>query len=141
MSWYQKEITISGKPRGFNLITDEILNNIDISQYKIGIMHLHIMHTSASLTVNENADSTVREDMESYFNKFVPESEPYYKHTFEGSDDMPAHIKSSLLGNSVSLPIKNGSLNLGTWQGIFLCEHRNSSHIRRITATINGEKY
>ena len=141
MSWHQTEITILGKPRGFNLITDEILNNIDISEYKIGILHLHIMHTSASLIVNENADSTVREDMESYFNKFVPENEPYYKHTFEGSDDMPAHIKSSLLGNSVSLPIENGSLKLGTWQGIFLCEHRNHSHQRRITATINGEKY
>ena len=141
MSWHQTEITISGKSRGFNLITDEILNNIDISEYKVGVLHLHIMHTSASLTINENADSTVREDMESYFNKFVPENEPYYKHTFEGSDDMPAHIKSSLLGNSVSLPIKNGSLNLGTWQGIFLCEHRNQSHTRRITVTINGEKY
>jgi len=141
MSWYQTEITISGKSRGFNLITDEILNNIDISGYKIGVMHLHIMHTSASLTVNENADPAVREDMEGYFNKFVPENEPYYKHTFEGSDDMPAHIKSSLLGNSVSVPIKNGSLNLGTWQGIFLCEHRNQSHTRRITVTINGEKY
>ena len=141
MSWYQTEITISGKSRGFNLITDVILNNINISEYKVGVLHLHIMHTSASLTINENADSTVREDMESYFNKFVPENEPYYKHTFEGSDDMPAHIKSSLLGNSVSVPIKNGSLNLGTWQGIFLCEHRNQSHTRRITVTINGEKY
>ena len=141
MSWYQTEITISGKSRGFNLITDEILNNIDISEYKIGVLHLHIMHTSASLTVNENADPTVREDMESYFNKFVPENEPYYKHTFEGPDDMPAHIKSSILGNSVSVPIKNGSLKLGTWQGIFLCEHRNHSHQRRITVTINGDKY
>ncbi len=141
MSWYQKEITISGKSRGFNLITDEILSKIDISDYKVGVLHLHIMHTSASLTINENADSTVREDMESYFNKFVPENEPYYKHTFEGSDDMPAHIKSSLLGNSVSMPIKNGSLNLGTWQGIYLCEHRNNSHTRRLTVTINGEKY
>ena len=141
MSLYQKEITISGKSRGFNLITDEILSKIDISDYKVGVLHLHIMHTSASLTINENADSTVREDMESYFNKFVPENEPYYKHTFEGSDDMPAHIKSSLLGNSVSLPIKNGSLNLGTWQGIYLCEHRNNSHTRRLTVTINGEKY
>ena len=140
MNWYQKEITISGKSRGFNLITDEILNNIDISEYKVGVLHLHIMHTSASLTINENADSTVREDMESYFNKFVPENEPYYKHTFEGSDDMPAHIKSSLLGNSISLPIKEGSLNLGTWQGIFLCEHRNNPHQRKITVTINGEK-
>ena len=141
MSWYQTEITISGKSRGFNLITDVILNNINISEYKVGVLHLHIMHTSASLTINENADSTVREDMESYFNKFVPENEPYYKHTFEGSDDMPAHIKSSLLGNSVSVPIKNGSLNLGTWQGIFLCEHRNQPHTRRIIVTINGEKY
>ena len=140
MSWYQKEITISGKSRGFNLITDEILNNIDISQYKIGIMHLHIMHTSASLTVNENADSTVREDMESYFNKFVPENEPYYKHTFEGPDDMPAHIKASIIGNNITIPVKNGELQLGTWQGIYLCEHRNNSHQRKIVATINGKK-
>ena len=141
MGWFQKEISIIGKERGFNLITDEILNNIDISDYKVGVLHLHIMHTSASLTVNENADPTVREDMESYFNKFVPENEPYYKHTFEGPDDMPAHIKSSILGNSVSVPIKDGLLRLGTWQGIFLCEHRDSSHTRRITVTINGEKY
>ena len=141
MGWFQKEISIIGKERGFNLITDEILNNIDISDYKVGVLHLHIMHTSASLTVNENADTTVREDMESYFNKFVPENEPYYKHTFEGPDDIPAHIKSSILGNSVSVPIKDGLLRLGTWQGIFLCEHRDSSHTRRITATINGEKY
>ena len=141
MGWFQKEISIIGKERGFNLITDEILNYIDISDYKVGVLHLHIMHTSASLTVNENADPTVREDMESYFNKFVPENEPYYKHTFEGPDDMPAHIKSSILGNSVSVPIKDGLLRLGTWQGIFLCEHRDSSHTRRIIVTINGEKY
>ena len=140
MGWFQKEISIIGKERGFNLITDEILNNIDISDYKVGVLHLHIMHTSASLTVNENADPTVREDMESYFNKFVPENEPYYKHTFEGPDDMPAHLKSTIIGNSLTIPISNGQLELGTWQGIYLCEHRDSPHTRRIFVTINGQK-
>ena len=141
MSWFQKEIEIRASKRGFNLITNIIINEIkEISNYKIGMLHLHIKHTSASITVNENADPTVRDDLESYFNKIVPENESYYTHTFEGSDDMPAHIKASLLGNSVSIPISKGKLALGTWQGIYLNEHRNISHNRKIVATINGEK-
>jgi secondary thiamine-phosphate synthase enzyme len=142
MSWFQKEITLSKQSRGFHLITEEIVSNIaEISDYKIGIIHIHIKHTSASLTINENADPTVRDDMESHFNEYVPENAPYYKHTFEGSDDMPAHIKSTIIGNSVTIPISKGCLNLGTWQGIYLCEHRNSNHQRRLIITINGKKY
>ena len=142
MSWKQKEITLQSQSRGFHLITDEINESIsELKNYKIGILHLFIKHTSASLTINENADFTVRKDLESYFNKYVPENEPYYQHTFEGKDDMPAHIKSTILGNSVTIPIADGKLNLGTWQGVYLCEHRNSPHTRKIVATINGEKY
>jgi len=140
MSWYQKNINISSKSRGFHLITSRIIDELpEISKYKIGKLDLFIQHTSASLAINENADPTVREDLESYFNKFVPEDEPYYKHTLEGSDDMPAHIKSAIIGNSLSIPICDGELSLGTWQGIYLCEHRNISHSRTIIATINGE--
>jgi len=142
MSWYQKNITISSNSRGFHLITSNIIDELpEISNYKLGKLDLFIKHTSASLAINENADPTVREDLESYFNKYVPENEPYYKHTFEGSDDIPAHIKSVLIGNSISIPISNGKLNLGTWQGIYLCEHRNQPHNRKIIATINGESY
>jgi len=142
MSWYQKNITISSNSRGFHLITRNIIDELpEISNYKLGKLDLFIKHTSASLAINENADPTVREDLESYFNKYIPENEPYYKHTFEGSDDIPAHIKSVLIGNSISIPISNGKLNLGTWQGIYLCEHRNQPHNRKIIATINGESY
>ena len=142
MSWFQKKIILNSKERGFHLITNEITSNIEeISNYKIGILHIYIMHTSASLTINENADSTVRADMESHFNKYVPENAPYYRHTYEGPDDMPAHIKSSIIGNSISVPVTNGALNLGTWQGIYLCEHRNLGKKRKLTVTINGEKY
>ena len=142
MSWYQKNIHIVSNMRGFNLITSHIIESIpEISKYKIGKLDLFIKHTSASLTINENADPTVREDLESYFNKHVPENEPYFKHTFEGTDDMPAHIKSVIIGNSISIPISNGKLNLGTWQGIYLCEHRDRPHTRKIVATINGKLY
>ena len=142
MSWYQKNIHIVSNMRGFNLITSNIIESIpEISKYKIGKLDLFIKHTSASLTINENADPTVREDLESYFNKYVPENEPYFKHTFEGADDMPAHIKSVIIGNSISIPISNGKLNLGTWQGIYLCEHRDRPHTRKIVATINGKLY
>ena len=141
MSWFQKEITLNRRSRGFHIITDEIVSDVkEITDYKIGIIHIYIKHTSASLTINEDADSTVRSDMESHFNEFVPENAPYYKHTLEGSDDMPAHIKSSIIGNSVTIPISNGNLNLGTWQGIYLCEHRNLGHQRKLIITINGEK-
>ena len=139
MSWIQREIVLTASRRGFSLITDEIINQIpEISQYEVGRLDLFIKHTSASLTINENADSTVREDLESHFNHNVPENASFYQHTFEGPDDMPAHIKSTIIGNNITIPITNGKLNLGTWQGIYLCEHRNHSHIRKIVATING---
>jgi secondary thiamine-phosphate synthase enzyme len=138
--WVQKEISLSAKSRGFHLITGEILSAIpELADIQCGLLHLFIKHTSASLTVNENADPTVRQDMESHFNRFVPEGAPYYKHDYEGADDMPAHIKHSLLGASCTLPITNGKLNLGIWQGIYLCEHRNQGGSRRIVATVQGQ--
>ena len=139
MGWDQKEITLSSNKRGFSLITQEVVNQIpEIENYQIGLLHLFIKHTSASLTINENADPTVRGDMEAHFNQMVPENAPYYEHTFEGPDDMPAHLKSSILGSAVTLPITNGKFNLGTWQGIYLCEHRNSGGSRKIIVTISG---
>ena len=123
------------------MITDEITRQLpDLAQIETGILHLFIQHSSASLTINENADPTVRSDMEAHFNKFVPENAPYYRHTCEGSDDMPAHIKASTLGSSLTLPISQGSLNLGTWQGIYLGEHRNYGGNRKVVATIQGQK-
>lgn len=140
MKFFQKQIQLKPYSRGFHLITDEIIHSIPkINKINIGQLHVFIKHTSASLTINENADSTVRLDFESHFNKMVPENTPYYKHTFEGSDDMPAHIKSSLLGFSVQIPITNGKLNLGIWQGIYLCEHRNYGGGRNIVITAFGE--
>ena len=140
MKCLQKEFSLKPKDRGFHLITDEILKQIDeIKDIKTGIAHIFIKHTSASLTINENADSTVRSDMEKHFNKLVPENAPYFDHNNEGSDDMPAHIKSVILGSSVSVPIKNGDFNLGTWQGIYLCEHRNRGGSRKIVVTMIGE--
>ena len=142
MDWFQKKIIISSKKRGFLLITDEIINQIpEISNFELGTLHLFLQHTSASLTINENADPTVREDLETHFNHSVPENVSYYKHTMEGPDDMPAHIKSTIIGNTLIIPISNGKLNLGTWQGIYLCEHRNYPHTRNIIATLNGVKY
>lgn len=142
MSWIQKTITLSPKKRGFHLITHEIEQQIpDLKTIAVGIAHVFIQHSSASLTINENADPTVRQDFESHFNVLVPENAPYYIHTYEGPDDMPAHIKASLLGSSVSVPITNGRFNLGTWQGIYLCEHRDHPRARRLVITINGEAY
>ncbi|MEM9388992.1 MAG: secondary thiamine-phosphate synthase enzyme YjbQ [Bacteroidota bacterium] len=139
MKFYQKEITIPSLPRGFHLITDHILDAItEIRNIKIGQLQVFIKHTSASLTINENADPTVRVDFESHMNEIVPENQPYYKHTLEGSDDMPAHIKASLMGASVNIPITNGSLNMGTWQGIYLCEHRNYGGSRKVVITAQG---
>ena len=141
MNIEQIEININSSSRGFHLITSIIQSNIpQITNYKVGLLNLFLKHTSASLTINENMDSTVRDDLESHFNKLVPENQPYYKHTFEGPDDMPAHIKSSIIGNSLSIPISDGSLSLGTWQGIYLCEHRDSKQIRKVIATIFGER-
>jgi len=142
MEWIQKEIYISNKIRGFHLITDEILFNLpELTKIKKGILQVFIKHTSASLTINENADSTVRSDFEAHFNEMVPENQPYYQHTIEGLDDMPAHLKSSILGSSIQAPITGGSLNLGTWQGIYLCEHRNHSDSRKLVLTAWGEGY
>lgn len=131
----QHEITLKSYPRGFHLITDEVLSQVG-KLPKSGLMHIFIKHTSAGLTLNENADPSVRADLESSFNKLVPENEPYYTHTFEGSDDMPAHIKSSLVGSSVSIPILDYKLNIGVWQGITLCEFRTGQYKRRIVVTI-----
>ncbi len=141
MNWFQKEITLAPKSRGFHLITREILRQIpEISQIRVGLAHIFIQHTSASLALNENADPTVRQDMERHFNRMVPENAPYFVHTYEGPDDMPAHIKAVLLGSSVTVPITNGRFNLGTWQGIYLCEHRDRARGRRLVATVQGEK-
>ena len=138
--WIQKEITLKPKPRGFHIITHDIEQQApEIENVKIGIANIFIKHTSASLTLNENVSPDVRSDMEKHFNKMVPENAPYYDHTMEGPDDMPAHIKSSLLGPSLTIPIKNGRLNMGTWQGIFLCEHRDHGGARKIVVTVNGE--
>jgi secondary thiamine-phosphate synthase enzyme len=138
--WIQKEITLKSKPRGFHIITHDIEQQApEIENVKIGIANIFIKHTSASLTLNENVSPDVRSDMEKHFNKMVPENAPYYDHTMEGPDDMPAHIKSSLLGPSLTIPIKNGRLNMGTWQGIYLCEHRDYGGARKIVVTVSGE--
>ncbi|WP_412561190.1 secondary thiamine-phosphate synthase enzyme YjbQ [Winogradskyella sp. MIT101101] len=140
MKYFQKEIRLRAHPRGFHLITSEILNAIpEIKEISIGQLQVFIKHTSASLTINENADSTVRQDFESHINKMVPENQPYYKHTLEGSDDMPAHIKASLMGSSVQIPITDGKLNLGIWQGVYLCEHRNIASGRHLVITAYGK--
>jgi secondary thiamine-phosphate synthase enzyme len=135
----QKTFRLPPFKRGFHLITHLIEERIpELKKVEAGIAHIFIRHTSASLTINENADSTVRGDFERHFNVMVPENALYYRHTIEGPDDMPAHIKASLLGSSVTIPVTNGSLNLGTWQGIYLCEHRNHATSREITVTVLG---
>tara|TARA_Y100000746_G_scaffold94269_1_gene80362 strand:- start:524 stop:931 length:408 start_codon:yes stop_codon:yes gene_type:complete len=133
---FQKEIILDPFSRGFHIITDDV---VDILPKMNGIVHVFIQHTSASLTINENADPTVREDFETHFNKMVSEDETHFKHTIEGPDDMTSHIKSSLLGSSVSFPIKDGTPLLGTWQGIFLCEHRNHAKSRKLVVTVYGD--
>ena len=140
MSWLQKQLLLKPRSRGFHIIDSEILSQLpEISDYQIGLLHLFIQHTSASLTINENADPTVRMDMESHFNKFVPERQPYYRHDYEGDDDMPAHIKTSTLGCELTIPISQGRLQLGTWQGIYLGEHRDHGGARRIISTLQGQ--
>ena len=137
--WFQKEITLKPRSRGFHLITEEILSQLrELQQTNVGCLNILIKHTSASLTINENADPDVRQDFESFFSHTVKENEPYYVHTLEGPDDMPAHLKASILGASLNIPITNGRLNLGTWQGIYLCEHRNHGGSRRLVLTIMG---
>ena len=139
MHCFQKEIRLPVFSRGFHLITAHIIQALpELRKIDAGLLHVFIKHTSASLTINENADPTVREDFESHFNVLVPESATYFKHTFEGPDDMTSHIKASLLGSSVSVPITHGRLNLGTWQGIYLCEHRNYGGSRSIVITATG---
>lgn len=135
---HQVQFSLRGRSRGFHLITEEVLRNLP-SLPKVGLLHLFIQHTSAALSINENADPDVRTDMESIFNQLVKEREPYYVHTFEGADDMPAHAKSTIVGAGLTIPITNGRLNLGTWQGIYLCEFRNYGGSRRVVATIIGE--
>ncbi|WP_068546747.1 secondary thiamine-phosphate synthase enzyme YjbQ [Thalassotalea crassostreae] len=138
--WLQTQFNIPAKSRGFHLITDQVINNIpQLKNIEVGILHLFLQHTSASLTINENADPTVRADLEQHFNHFVPENQSYYQHDYEGSDDMPAHIKSSINGCQLTIPITNGQLALGTWQGIYLGEHRNHGGSRRVIATLNGQ--
>ena len=139
MSISQHKISLRPYPRGFHLITRDISDAIpEVRKIKAGLCHIFIQHTSASLTINENADPTVRKDFESHFNKMVPENAPYYLHNYEGPDDMPAHIKASLLGPSVSIPITDGHFNLGIWQGIYLCEHRDHGGSRNLIITIFG---
>ncbi len=138
--YYQTEITLKARPRGFHLITGEILSQVpEIKKIRTGLVNIFIKHTSASLTINENVSPDVRTDMENHFNVMVPENAPYYEHTLEGPDDMPAHIKASLLGASLTVPVSNGRLNLGTWQGIYLCEHRDYGGARKIVVTVIGE--
>jgi secondary thiamine-phosphate synthase enzyme len=139
MKLFQKEIRLKEKRRGFHLITNEITHAFpEISQINAGICQVFIQHTSASLTINENADPTVRKDFEMYFNKYVPENDPDYEHDYEGSDDMPAHLKASLLGSSVMVPISRGRFAFGTWQGIYLCEHRDAGGPRNMVITAWG---
>jgi secondary thiamine-phosphate synthase enzyme len=138
--WLQKEISLKPRHRGFHLITRELLEHLpELRDCRTGILNIFIQHTSASLTINENADPSVREDFESYFNHAIRENEPYYRHRDEGSDDMPAHLKSSVLGSCLNIPVSDGSPMLGTWQGIYLCEHRNHGGSRRLVVTLYGE--
>ena len=138
--WLQREITLRPRPRGFHLVTGEIESAVpELREIAVGLAHLFIRHTSASLTLNENASPDVRRDFESWFDAAVPEDAPYWTHTLEGPDDMPAHIKASLLGPSLTLPVSDGHFNLGTWQGIYLCEHRDSGGPRKLTITLTGE--
>lgn len=140
MAIFQREIRLPAFERGYHLVTGLIEDECpEIRGLEVGVAHIFIKHTSASLTLNENADPTVRSDFESHFNQLVPENAPHYRHTYEGSDDMPAHLKSSILGSSVTLPITGGHFNVGTWQGIYLCEHRNHGGRRKVVVTAFGE--
>ncbi len=139
MAWFQHELTLSRRPRGFHLITDELLAALpELKRVRAGLLHVFIQHTSASLSINENADPDVPADLESSLSAIAPEDFPY-RHTIEGSDDMPAHVKASLLGNSLTIPVREGRLALGTWQGIYLCEHRNRASRRTLVLTIHGD--
>lgn len=140
MAWAQREIRLRARPRGFHLVTGEIVDQLpELRDFRVGLAHVFMQHTSASLALNENADPTVRADMARYFDRLAPESAAYFEHTAEGPDDMPAHLKAVLLGSSLTIPIRNGRLALGTWQGIYLCEHRNHGGPRRLLITLQGE--
>lgn len=139
--WVQREINLDSRPRGFHLVTREVVGALpELGEVRTGLLHLLIQHTSASLALNENASPDVRRDFETYFNETVPEDAYYWTHTVEGSDDMPAHIKASLLGPTLTLPVARGRLALGTWQGIYLCEHRDRGGSRSVLATLWGEQ-
>jgi len=138
--WRQRQIRLRPQPRGFHLVTREVVEGLpELAEFRIGLAHLHLLHTSASLTLNENASPDVRRDFATWFDGAVPDGAPYWTHTMEGADDMPAHVKSSLLGFSLTLPIRDGDLALGTWQGIYLCEHRDHGGARSLIATLEGE--
>jgi secondary thiamine-phosphate synthase enzyme len=140
MAWIQRQIALTSRRRGFHLVTDEVLRAMpELGEFRVGLLHVFIQHTSASLTINENADADVRADLESSLNALAPEDFPHV-HTIEGPDDMPAHVKASLMGSSVSIPIADGRLALGTWQGIYLCEHRNRAGSRSLIVTLWGER-
>jgi len=138
--WLQRQIELARRPRGFHLVTEEVRQGLpEVAELSVGLAHLHILHTSASLTLNENASPDVRRDFESWFSRAVPEDASYWTHTLEGADDMPAHVKASLLGPSLTIPIGDGAFKLGTWQGIYLCEHRDSGGSRSVVVTACGE--
>ena len=140
MSWHQAELRLKPRPRGIHLVTDEILAALpQVREFRVGLLTLFIQHTSASLSINENADPEVRGDMERWLDRVIPEDAPYFVHTAEGADDMPAHLKTAILGTTVTIPIRNGRLALGTWQGIYLGEHRDSGGARLVLATMYGE--
>ena len=138
--WAQRTIELEARPRGFHLVTRDVLAAIpELGEVAVGLLHLHVLHTSASLALNENASPDVRADLESWFNDAVREDAPYWRHTLEGPDDMPAHVKAVLIGPSLTLPVRDGAPALGTWQGIYLCEHRDRGGPRRLVATLHGE--
>ena len=140
MGWLQKEIVLTPKPRGFHLVTGEIQKQLtELDRFEVGLAHIFIKHTSASLAINENADPSVRRDLEAHFDHLAPENARHYTHIYEGADDMPAHIKAVLLGSSLSVPISKGRLNLGVWQGIYLCEHRDRGGRRQLVVTLTGK--
>jgi secondary thiamine-phosphate synthase enzyme len=138
--WHQRQIRLRPRPRGFHLVTREVAEGVpELAELRIGLSHVHILHTSASLTLNENASPDVRDDFAAWFDHVVPEDAPYWTHTIEGPDDMPAHIKASVLGPSLTLPVRDGRFALGTWQGIYLCEHRDDGGARSLLVTLFGE--
>ncbi len=138
--WIARDLELAPRPRGFHLVTDEVVDALpEIGDLRVGLAHLQILHTSASLTLNENASPDVRADLESWFTRAVPEDAGYWRHTLEGPDDMPAHVKASLLGPSLTLPVRDGRLALGTWQGIYLCEHRDRGGPRSLSLVLHGE--